>query len=39
MTQTGKLAIPEVTFPMFGKNAIGFLLTVSIQDLGFGSDF
>lgn len=39
MTETGKLAIPEVTFPMFGKKAIGFLLTISIQDLGFGSDF
>lgn len=39
MTETGKLAIPEVTFSMFGKNAIGFLLTISIQDLGFRSDF
>lgn len=39
MTQAGKLAIPEVTFPMFGKNAIVFLLTISIEDLGFGSDF
>lgn len=39
MTQTWKLANPEGTFPMFGKNATGFLLTVSIQDLGFGSDF
>lgn len=39
MTQTWKLANPEVTFPMFGKYTIGFLLTVSIQDLGFGSDF
>lgn len=39
MTETGKLAIPEVTFSMFGKNTIGFLQIISIQDLGFGSDF
>jgi len=39
MTRTWKLANPEVTFPTSGKNAVGFLLTVSIQDLGFGSDF
>lgn len=30
MTQTWKLANPEVVFLMFGKNAVGYLLTISI---------
>lgn len=30
MTQKKKPANPEVTFPMFGKKVIGFLLIVSI---------